>query len=130
LPKAAPESSQPLLGFPNDPQTCRGDEKISLGPSASFRRRFTQDRIYKALLLKTLQGCVDRTACDGSASLLLDLARNRHAIRILAQPNYREHDHQLKFAETMMLGHFSDSIEEINVTPVGDFNRAVAYPDE
>jgi hypothetical protein len=47
--------------------------------------------------------------------LLLDLLRYRHAVGILAKPDDREHDQQLKLAEVLSLGHFFDYTEEIGV---------------
>jgi hypothetical protein len=45
--------------------------------------------------------------------LPLDFPRYRHAVRILAEPNYREHDQQLKFTEIVFSGHFFDYTEEM-----------------
>jgi hypothetical protein len=49
---------------------------------------------------------MDRAKRDASPSALLDFPRDRHAVRILTQPNYGDHHHQLKFAEIMRSRNF------------------------
>jgi hypothetical protein len=63
--------------------------------------------------LESLQCGVDGAKCHVTPSFLFDLPRYRHAIRALAEPDDREHDQQLKFAEVIRVGHFFDYNEEI-----------------
>jgi hypothetical protein len=78
--------------------------------------------------LESLQRGVDGTERDVSTSLPFDLLRDRHAVRVVPESQYGEHDQQFKFAEIVWFWHFFDYIEEICARPAASLRHFHTAP--
>src|SRR5207247_7119092 len=76
-----------------------GDTEIPLGLTASLRCRIADGRRDEALALEPRQRRIHAPEKDLAAALLLNRARDRHTVGILADPDDSEQHHQLEIPQ-------------------------------
>ena len=74
------------------------DCEVALGSSAALRRRIAEGGRDVAFVLEPIQRAVERPDRQCPAGPALDLQPDRHAVRLVAEPEDGEQDDLLEFA--------------------------------
>jgi len=96
-----------LLGAGDRLDSRRRDREVPFRPASSLGSGLADTRPDEALFLEPIQRGIQRAGRYGASCVFGDLAADRHTVRLVVEPENREQNELLEFAEIDRSGHMS-----------------------
>jgi hypothetical protein len=84
---------------------------MTLGSSATLRRRFAKGGGDQPLFLESRERIVNAAQQDFASSRSLNLVRDGHAVGFIANPNNCQHHHEFEIAQNRCRCHLFEILE-------------------